>query len=432
MEADHDHASGRATVPEVSPHVPSTEAPFALGEVVGGVYELVAVLGQGGMGTVYEAEDRVLSRRVALKVAFLGSDALEREGRALAVLRHPGIPTIFAAGSHRGHRYLVMERLKGRSLEQRIEETLSGGHRFTIAEVLSTLRRIADALSAAHGVGVAHRDLKPANVMVCGKRLVLVDFGLFVPEYDAERDPHIVGSIEYMAPEVLTKSVKAGEGPAIDLYALGVVGFELLTGRTPYGTSSPSRVVTGHVLGAIPDVRELRPETPLALAHLIRELLEKRPEDRPDGAEAVVWRLANIAGEHASHRARPTRVFLVDDDPDVLHILERSLRAALPGLEVESFLDAVAALERIDATHVDVVLVDLEMTAMNGIELAMAVAAIPDGRRPRIVALTEAADERDLALFRALGVWDFVPKDGRFVTATVRILGELRRSLLPP
>ncbi len=432
MEADRDHASGQATAPDPLPPVPMADAPFALGEVVGGVYELIAVLGQGGMGTVYEAEDRVLLRRVALKVGLHGNDALEREGRALAVLRHPGIPAIFAAGSHQGVAYLVMERLRGRTLEQRIEETLTAGHQFTIGEAIETLRRIADALSAAHGVGVAHRDLKPANVMVCGKRLVLVDFGLFIPEYDAERDPHVVGSIEYMAPEVLTKSVKVGEGPAIDLYALGVVGFELLAGRTPYGTSSPSKVVTGHVLGPIPDVREFRPETPLALAHLIRQLLEKRPEDRPEGAEEVVWRLADVAGEHASHRNRATRVFLVDDDPDVLHILERSLCAALPGLEVERFRDAAAALERIDATHVDVVLVDLEMPGMNGIELAMALAALPEGRRPRVVALTEAADERDLALFRALGVWDFVPKDGRFVSASVRVLGELRRSLLPP
>lgn len=425
--------STQATVPTLSPVVVSSEAGLSLGTLVSGTYELVSVLGRGGMATVYEAHDHVLGRRVALKVAHLGvrTEALDHEGRALAVLHHAGVPALYAAGVHEGHRYLVMELLHGRTLEERIDETLAHGHRFEIAEVVDTLRKIAEALAAAHEVGIAHRDLKPSNVMVCGARLVLVDFGLFVPEYDAERDPHVVGSIEYMAPEVLTKSVRSGEGPAIDLYALGVVGFELLVGRTPYGTSSPSKVVTGHVLGEIPDVRDHRVDVPAALAHLLHGLLEKHPRDRPPGADVVVRALGDVARALAATPSvapsRPLRVVIVDDDAEVLHILGRSLRAARGGLDVHTFTEPADALEHVDRTHTDVVLLDLEMPAMNGIELTMALMALPPLHRPRVVALSAQADERDVAVFRALGVWDYVPKDTHFVSAVLRLLGDLQR-----
>ena len=418
------------TVRERAP-IQAVEGPLAIGELVGGAYQILAVLGRGGMGVVYEAEDCILGRRVALKTALVADQrgALHREGRALAVVRSPGLPVVYAAGVHRGHPFLVMERLNGRSLEQRMDDTFGAGHRFEIAEVVDTLSRIADALSAAHAAGVAHRDLKPGNLMVCGSRLVLVDFGLFVPECHVLDESRVGGSIHYMAPEVLTRTVRPGEGPAIDLYALGVVAYELLTGQVPYDAKTASKIALAHVNARVPDVRELRSDTPPALAELVTSLLQKRPEDRPEGAEAVFHRLAALHGDPTRAGARPLRMVLVDDDEDILRILARSLRAVIPGVEVDVYSDPREALARVDARSADVVLLDLDMPYMTGVELTMALASLPASRRPRVIALSADADARDVTILRSLGVWDFIPKDARFVSAALRSIGELRRAM---
>jgi serine/threonine-protein kinase len=403
--------------------------PFAHGEIVGTFYRVGRVLGSGGMGYVYEGEDLRLQRRVAIKVA---SDerhqaSLETEARALAAIRHAGVVTVHAMGTHRGHDFLVLERLYGQSLQVRLDEAKKRRRTFDIDEVLDILLGIADALAAAHRVGIAHRDLKPGNVVLAGTRTVLVDFGLFVPEF--ERRDTVAGSAEFIAPEVVTKSVLPGAGPLVDLYALGIIAYELVSGRTPFVAATFDETIKKHVTDVAPPLAELREAVPEALAQLVDELLRKDPLERPSSAEEVVWRLSAIrtpAGLTAG--IQPFRVLVVDDDPAIASVLRRALRVAMPQLVVESETHPRDALVEIERTPPDLVLLDLNMPEMNGIEVAMALAAMPRERRPPIVGTSADASEKDVAVLRSLGVQTFVTKDARFVARLSSVITDLRNA----
>jgi len=306
-------------------------ASFAPGEVLSGTYRLGKLLGAGGMGSVYEAEDLRLRRRVAIKLANEEEHraALFAEARALAAIHHHGVVGVYALGAHRGRDFLVLERLFGRSLQERVDDAKRRGRTFAIDEVLDILIGIADALAALHRVGMAHRDLKPANVVLCGARTVLVDFGLFVPEF--EQSDLIMGSAEFMAPEVVRRSVLPGAGPWVDLYALGIIAFELLTSRTPFLEKTFEQTIRRHVTDDAPASGVLRPDVPTTLTRLVDELLRKDPMERPSSAEEVLWRLSAARSPTGLGAGiRPFRVLVVDDDPVIATVLRRSLRAAMP------------------------------------------------------------------------------------------------------
>lgn len=399
--------------------------PFVRGEVISGAYRIDGVLGQGGMGVVYLAHDMHLSRNVALKVSSAPhyTDMLHREAQALAAVRHPGVVAVHAMGAHRQHPYLVLERLLGSTLQQRIDSARAP---FSIDETLDLAIGICDALSAAHRAGLAHRDLKPGNVFVCGARIVLLDFGLFVPEYSVGAENEVAGSVEYMAPEVISSSVAPGSGPLIDLYALGIIIFELLVGRTPFVADRHSSILSRHLSEPIPDLADLRPETPRALIEVVEGLLEKSPVDRLGSAESVLWQLCAIRGDGARTGLQAFRVLVIDDDPSIASILRRSLKQAMPQLVVEAEHDPALALAEIERDCPDLVLMDLNMPVVNGVELMMQLRALPSARRPRVVAMSAEATDRDIALLRALGVVDFAAKDASFVNRISSIVGELR------
>lgn len=258
-----------------------------LGTVLAGAYELRGLLGCGGMAQVFEAHDVHLDRLVAVKVARpRASDALRMEGRMLAAVRHPSVVGVFHAGTHRGLEYLVMERISGRSLRAHLDEQPCGAA-LAIRTTVALLRAIARALTVVHAAGLAHRDLKPENVMLAPRdRVVLTDFGLTLPEFLPSDGP-LAGSPNYMAPEVIARNVQPGAGHLADLYALGIVAYELLVGRTPFEREHWLKTLQAHLAEPPPDPRALRPDVPDALARLVLELLAKEPEDRPDSAEWV-------------------------------------------------------------------------------------------------------------------------------------------------
>ena len=204
-----------------------------------GPYEILALVGSGGMGEVYRAHDPRLHRDVAIKILKEGhlnsADALlrfEREARAIASLNHPHIATLHDIGEHDDTRFLVMEYLPGQSLAVR----LASGP-LALADALRYAAETADALDHAHQIGVVHRDLKPANIMVTAQGAKLLDFGLAkalaVAETAATEMPltergAIVGTYQYMAPEQFEGREAIA---ATDIFALGVVLFEMITGR---------------------------------------------------------------------------------------------------------------------------------------------------------------------------------------------------------
>lgn len=409
----------------------STSFPFAIGDVVGGGrYRLGELLGAGGMGVVYGARDLRLDRPVAIKVARTPElrPALRAEARALAAVRHPGVVVVHAMDEQDGHDLLVMERLVGRSLQARIDEAARTKRRFGIGETIDLLAALADVLSAAHAAGLAHRDLKPGNVMVCGARVVLVDFGLVMPEVEIGHHDLAAGSAEYVAPEVILRAVAPGQGPLVDLYALGVLGFELLTGRTPFAARTVEQTLQNHLTKPVPDLGALRPEAPPGLVALIVDLLRREPDARPPSAEAVLWQLSALRGPDARVAGvAPLSIYVVDDDPAIGAVLRRTLKRAMPQLAVEAETDPAVAIAEIERRRPDLVLLDVNMPGLNGIEVCMALAALPAERRPVVIAMSAEADARDVEVLRTLGVHAFVRKDDGFVARMAAVVGELRR-----
>jgi serine/threonine protein kinase len=229
-------------------------APLDLPEQFGR-YRLIKRLGQGGMGSVYLAEDTQLQRRVALKVANPEAredpEARRRllsEARAAATLDHPYLCPVYDAGEIDGRLYLTMAYIDGQSLAE-----MSGGNRLPPRQVAALVGKLALALQEAHTKGVVHRDLKPSNVMIkaTGPRRepVIVDFGLAHRDNPNEaritRTGQVMGTLAYMAPEQLRAELK-GIGPACDIHALGVILYELLTGRLPFTGWGPA--VIGQIL----------------------------------------------------------------------------------------------------------------------------------------------------------------------------------------
>ena len=262
---------------------------LALGDVVDGVYELRRVLGQGGMAQVYEARDRLLNRTVALKVSWphIGFEPLAMEAQAMAALGGRGVPSVYALGRHGDIGYCAMERIYGRTLAAHLLQRVHDGV-FTIDEVIDILLGVAAALIEVHAAGLIHRDLKPSNIMLApGDRIVLLDFGLFASLGQAGSS-HICGSPHYIAPEVITATMEASQAHLVDIYALGVIGFMLLSGHPPFDDTSVTCLLAKHVYDVPPPVTAVRPDTPPELSRLIHEMLAKEPEKRTFSAEAVV------------------------------------------------------------------------------------------------------------------------------------------------
>jgi serine/threonine-protein kinase len=401
--------------------------PFRVGDCVDGIYQITRVLGVGGMAVVYEARDTMLLRLVAIKAPLFTAFAsrLRSEAQALAAIRNSAFVTVHHIGRHEGVEFMVMERLFGETLEQRLDDARARGKQLSIEEVLDLLIPITDALSAAHAAGVAQRDLKPANVIVCGERVVLVDFGLFVPEVLVTPEDEAAGSAEYVAPEVLLRTVERGDGPLIDLYSLGILAFELLTNATPFAGDSVGRTLANQVGAPVPDPRVLRPAIPHELAGLVLELLSKEPHARPASAEAVLWQLKDIRN-HGNRLSKRMTVLAVDDEPHVGRALKKSLESSFPQVHVEATTDPARAMSSTPGELADVVLVDLNMPKHNGLEVCMNLLSLPAERRPLVVAMSAQATASDIAVLHALGVRHFVPKDEAFVAAMSDVIRDLR------
>jgi serine/threonine protein kinase len=274
-------------------------------------YSLHGVLGRGGMATVYRARHLGLDRDVALKILpppAHGTSSrdlarFEREARTAARLDHPGCVRVVDFGACAdGTRYLAMELLAGPTLRAGIR----AGARCRVETAAWIGGALADALVHAHGKGVVHRDVKPENVMFArasdGWRVVLIDFGLSRLAGDAALTAHgaLVGSPSYIAPERVTGG--AGDGRS-DVYAVGVILYELLTGSRPFVAPTPAATARLHLTADPIPVEERAPELPPALAAVIRTAMARDPDQRFSDASALAAALRPFAD--ARHRAPP-------------------------------------------------------------------------------------------------------------------------------
>ncbi|MCY1016210.1 serine/threonine-protein kinase [Pyxidicoccus sp. MSG2] len=257
------------------------------GQVVAERYRVERWLGAGGSATVYEATDLRQDLRVALKVLAVphAHDALvarfHQEVEHVRALEHLNILRVFDAGVDGERHYLTMELLEGTDLRQLLAE-----RRATRAEALRWLTHATVALEHAHGRGVLHRDVKPANLFITRTGVLkLMDFGLAKSTHvvGATAQGAVLGTPEYMAPEQVMGNPPVS--PATDLYALGVVAYELLTGQLPFRHEQPVPLMFLHVQQAPVPPRTLCPDLPAPFEHVVMKLLEKRPGDRyPDAA----------------------------------------------------------------------------------------------------------------------------------------------------
>ncbi|WP_286037302.1 serine/threonine-protein kinase [Streptomyces filamentosus] len=294
------------------------------GRTIADRYELATILGQGGMGQVWTAYDRRLDRRVAVKLLRpdrvagpTGSDAADelrrrfvRECRVTAQVDHPGLVTVHDAGSDGDDLYLVMQYVEGADLADHLAEQ----DPYPWPWAVSVAAQLCAVLCAVHAVPIVHRDLKPGNVMVRPDGTVTVlDLGVAsVLDTDTTRLTHTgspIGSPAYMAPE---QAMGGAVGPYTDLYALGVLLHELVSGDVPFAGSTALGVLHRHLYEAPVPVRQKRPEAPAALEALVLRLLAKDPQDRPASAQEVYEELAPLLPKHGTPAGPldPTRPFL--------------------------------------------------------------------------------------------------------------------------
>jgi serine/threonine protein kinase len=287
------------------------------GTVIAGRYELQRLLGAGGAGRVYAAIDTRLDRRAAIKL--VSADQAESndpastarfvaEARTGARFAHPNAVTVFDAGSSDGYLYLVTEIVDGANLAQYLDAhgALDLDHAVRVAD------QILGALAAAHAAGIVHRDVKPSNVLLDtegnGK---LADFGIAKRLDDVESsltaDGHFVGTPRYASPE---QAAGRPATAATDVYAAGVVLFEMLTGGPLYEGDEPVAVAIAHQTAPIPDVRAIRPDVPPALAAIVRKALAKSPSDRYPDAGALRRALSGpVVPPGATVGGRDTRAY---------------------------------------------------------------------------------------------------------------------------
>ncbi len=276
-----------------------------------GPYEITAMLGAGGMGEVYRARDTRLDRTVAIKVlpqkavnTTQARDRFEREARAVAALNHPNICALFDVGSARDTEYLVMELIEGESLADRIARGA-----LPVTDVIQIGAAIADALAKAHRTGIIHRDLKPGNIMLTKSGPKLLDFGLArraidetplvghdaptaVANKPITTDGMVLGTLPYMAPEQLEGKTADAR---TDLFALGAVLYEMLTGHRAFHAESQASLITKIMSVQPAPISETQPITPAALSRLVTRCLAKDADDRWQSAADVAAELRWIA-----------------------------------------------------------------------------------------------------------------------------------------
>lgn len=316
-------------------------------ELLAGRYEIVGLLGQGGMGSVYRARDTELDELVALKMLRhdgpLGERSLERFRREVKLARrvtHKNVARMFDIGEHGGEKFLSMELVDGEPLSALLvrEGKLAPQRSAHIAS------EVCAGLAAAHAAGVVHRDLKPDNVMIeRSGRVVITDFGIAHArlEHSMATLGGVVGTPAYMAPEQV-EGAPGIDGRA-DLYALGVMLFEMLTGRMPFDGGSPYTLAAARLSAPAPDVRTLDPTLPEWLTSVVARCLARRPKDRWRSADEVAaalgagaYTLPDLAQAHTPPRPWRPPDPAVTTDPGVKTVAVLPLRNAGP--EADAYL----------------------------------------------------------------------------------------------
>ena len=275
------------------------------GELIDGRYQLIRQMATGGMASIYEALDTRLDRKVAVKImhSHLAQDEqfverFIREAKAAAALSHPNIVAVQDQGWNQNGSpaiFLVMEMIEGHTLREYLNEQ----GKLSVADGIKFLLPVLSALSAAHKIGIVHRDIKPENILISKEgRVKIADFGLargeLIGSTMTAESSVVLGSVSYLSPEQVQRGVADSRS---DVYAVGIVAFEMLTGEKPFTGDSPIQIAYMHVNQEIPSLRSKRKEIPEALDTLISKATDRDPDKRPRTAGEFLKSLESIQSE---------------------------------------------------------------------------------------------------------------------------------------
>ncbi|WP_225734997.1 Stk1 family PASTA domain-containing Ser/Thr kinase [Pseudoclavibacter endophyticus] len=261
-----------------------------IGRLIDGRYQIRSLIARGGMATVYVATDLRLERRVAIKIMHdhLAADdnfraRFIREARAAAKLQHPNVVNVYDQGEDQSFAYIVMEYVPGITLR----DLLHDHHRLTSEQAIDVMDAVLSGLQAAHRVGIVHRDLKPENVLLADDgRIKLSDFGLArAASANTASGQVLLGTIAYLSPELVTKGTA---GIRSDIYSLGIMMYEMLTGEQPYRGDQPVNIAYRHANEDVPPPSDVQPDVPGELDDLVAWATERDPDERPADAGAML------------------------------------------------------------------------------------------------------------------------------------------------
>lgn len=292
--------------------------------VIADRYEVISHIGQGGMADVFMGIDPILNRKVAIKIlrADLSTDAIsilrfEREAQAAAALSHPNIVEIYDVGDYKGHHYIVMEYVEGKTLKQVIR---SRGP-LVNEEAIDIMKQLCSAVAEAHARGIIHRDIKPQNVIVKADGSVkILDFGIATAKGSMQltQANNVMGSVHYLAPE-LAKGEAAS--PQSDIYALGIVLYEMLSGDVPFKADQAVQIALKHMREPMPDIRQMNSSVPQSIANIITRATAKDPSERYRSAREM---LADVSTCLRSERLNERKLVVSQPKPKQAKQVEKA------------------------------------------------------------------------------------------------------------
>jgi len=400
---------------EPVPKAGAWEGPQA-GVLIGNAYRVVGPLGQGGMGVVVLAVDERLERDVAIKLirpAFTrNQSARERfliEARAMARVRHENVVEIFAFGEFDDTPYFVMEYVPGTNVANWLDDAILDDRLPSVDEALGYLDQVCRGVAAIHISGAVHGDLKPSNLLIGpASRLAVADMGLsrlFDPTGRLGDHP-MAGTPAYMAPEFARTDLPRELAQRGDVYALGVIAFEMLTGHQPFDIESTADMLAAHRGASPPLPSQFRPELTGAFDQPLLQALNFDPNRRTAGADAFRRALLG-ARESIKSSYNSLRIIVADDDSDFRELAAEALAYGFPGARIEAVADGEAALAACDREAASLAVIDLDMPGLNGVELT---AALRANYSMPIVVVTASGGAPDWHLLSSLGADGFLVK----------------------
>ncbi len=442
-----EHTSRRGSSP-LSIH--AQEGPKPGQVTLEGKYRLLTELGRGAMGTVFLAEDIALRRRVAVKFLLPqlaeSVDCAQRfrqEAVGMAAVHDNNVVQIYTYGEHGGTPYFVMEYLEGETLESLIDAHNARGFYVPLRDALDMLVEAISGLCAIHQAGAVHRDLKPGNIILAGDptRCVIMDFGLVRMVQVDEKIRALAGTPAYIAPELVEGKPGADRSILTDIYSMGATAYELLTGTLPFNGETWVEILRKHIsqMPAFPSER--RPGLPAELDDILMRALSKDPNARYQSAQEVLDDLLEVRqtveaeparaslvptglrdplGRSSSrpplaHRASRAgvrkstgggrgRLLVVDTDANFRNLVHGTAKAVVPGCRVSSATDGELALEMIESVRPHVLISELQLPGINGIELVATVRGDDANKEMQIVVVSQNMGRVEVDILRKLRV----------------------------